>query len=139
MLTEVKNTLKYLLLSIKYNLKSAMEYKKSFIIQTIFMLVNNGFFLIFWNIVFDVNQGNVNGLVMKDILYLWSIPVASWGIVSFVFGGIRELNKYIVNGQLDSFFVQPKSMILNIATSKSDFGGFGDLLYGFIIGIYVSL
>ena len=138
MLMEVKNTLIYLLLSIKYNLKSAMEYKKSFIIQTIFMIINDGFFLIFWAVVFNVNNGNINGLEMRDILYLWSIPVASWGLISFVFGGIRELNRYIINGELDSYFVQPKNMILNIATSKTDFGGFGDLLYGLVIGIFAS-
>lgn len=44
MLMEVRNSLKYLFLSIKYNLKASMEYKKSFIIQTIFMMINDGFF-----------------------------------------------------------------------------------------------
>lgn len=138
MLTEAKNTLKYLLLTIKYNLKSAIEYKKSFIIQTIFMIINNGFFLIFWSVVFNINNGSINNIVMKDILYLWSIPTISWGAVTFIFGGIKELNRYIVNGEMDSFFLQPKNMILNIATSKTDFGGFGDLLYGLVIGIFAS-
>lgn len=138
MLMEVKNTLKYLLLTIKYNLKSAMEYKKSFLIQTIFMIINDGFFLIFWSVVFNVNNGSINNLEMRDILYLWSIPVASWGLISFIFGGIKELNRYIINGELDSYFLQPKNMILNIATSKTDFGGFGDLLYGLVIGMFAS-
>ncbi len=136
MLMEVRNSLKYLFLSIKYNLKASMEYKKSFIIQTIFMMINDGFFLIFWVVVFNVNGGNINGIGMRDILFLWSIPPASFGISSFVFGGLRELNRYIVNGELDSYFVQPKNMILNIATSKCDFGGFGDIAYGLIVGIF---
>ena len=55
MLTEVKNTIRFLIESIKCNLKSAVEYKKSFFVQTIFMLVNNGFFLIFWQVVFNIN------------------------------------------------------------------------------------
>ncbi len=59
MLMEVRNSLKYLFLSIKYNLKASMEYKKSFIIQTIFMMINDGFFLIFWAVVFNVNGGNI--------------------------------------------------------------------------------
>lgn len=138
MLMEVKNTFKYLLLTIKYNLKAAMEYKKSFLIQTIFMIINDGFFLIFWSVVFNVNNGSISNIDMKDILYLWSIPVASWGLISFLFGGIRELNRYIINGELDSYFLQPKNMLLNIATSKTDFGGFGDLLYGLVIGIFAS-
>lgn len=138
MLTEVKNTLKYLFLSLKCNLKASMEYKKSFIIQTIFMMINDGFFLIFWSVVFNINNGNINGINMRDILYLWSIPTISWGTTTFIFGGVRELNRYIINGELDSFFVQPKNMVLNIATSKTDFSGFGDLAYGLIIGIFAS-
>ena len=86
MLTEVKNNIKFLLISLKYNLKSSLEYKTSFLIQTVFMFINNGFFLIFWTLVFNVNNGNVNGLEMKDILFIWAISPASWGIANFLFG-----------------------------------------------------
>ena len=54
MLTEAKNTLKFILKSLKCNMKSAIEYKKSFITQVIFMIINDGFFLIFWNVVFGL-------------------------------------------------------------------------------------
>ena len=134
MLTEVKNTLKFLFLSLIYNIKTSMEYKKSFIIQVIFMIVNNGFFLIFWIVVFDINNGDVNGIQMNDILYLWSIPVASWGLANFMFGGVREINRYVLTGGLDTYLLQPKNMILNIATSKCDFGACGDLIYGLVLG-----
>lgn len=134
MLTEVKNNLKFLLLSLKYNLKSSLEYKQSFILQTIFMIVNNGFFLIFWMLVFDVNNGEVNGLEMRDILFLWSIPPASWGVSNFLFGGLRELNRYILSGSLDTYLLQPKNIILSIATSKCEFSACGDLIYGLVLG-----
>ena len=94
MLTEVKNNLKFLLISLKYNLKSSLEYKTSFFIQTIFMFINNGFFLIFWALVFDVNNGNVQDLNMRDILFIWSIAPASWGVSNFLFGGLRQINHY---------------------------------------------
>lgn len=134
MLTAVKNSFKFMILSIKYNLKSVMEYKKSFIIQSVFMIVNNGFFLVFWSVVFNVNDGNINGISMNDILYLWSLPVASWGLANFFFGGFREINRYVLNGSMDTYLLQPKNMLLNIAVSKSDFGAFGDLVYGIVIG-----
>ena len=133
-----RNNIKFFLKSIKCNVLSALEYKKSFITQVIFMFVNNGFFLVFWNVVFQVNQGNVNGLVMKDILLLWSIPTISFGITNFFFDGIRQLNTYIITGTLDTYLLQPKNLFLNIATSKCDFGGFGDLLYGLVIGVIAS-
>lgn len=134
MLTEVKNNIKFLLVSLKYNLKSSLEYKTSFFIQTIFMFINNGFFLIFWALVFDVNNGDVQDLNMKDILFIWSIAPASWGISNFLFGGLRQINHYVLTGSLDTYLLQPKNIILSIATSKCDFSAFGDFLYGAVVG-----
>lgn len=138
MLMEVKNNIRYILYAIKCNVLSAMEYKKSFIVQTIFMFINNGFFLIFWKVVFGVNENNINGLEMRDILYLWSIPTISFGIAHFVFGGVKNLDKYIISGGLDSFLTQPKDAYINIITSNCDFSAFGDLLYGTCLAIYLS-
>lgn len=135
MLMEVRNNLRFILISLKYNLKSALEYKKSFIIQTIFMIVNNLFFLVYWIVVFSINDGNLNGLVMKDILLLWSIPTGAWGLSNFLFRGLREIDSLVISGGLDTYLLQPKNMIINIATSKSDFGACGDLLYGLVIGL----
>ncbi len=138
MLMEVKNTINFIIKSMICNIKSALEYKKSFYLQVIFMIVNNGFFLIFWGVVFNINGGSISGLDMKDILYLWSIPTTAWGIAHFFFGGVVELNRYIINGELDTYLLQPKNMFFNIATSKSDLGAFGDLIYGLILSVVVS-
>ena len=138
MLTEAKNTLNFFFKSLKCNMKSALEYKKSFIAQVIFMLINDGFFIIFWLVVFGINNGNISGLEMKDILYLWSIPVTAWGIARFFFGGTVSLNRYILNCELDTYLLQPKNMFLNIAMSKSDLAAFGDLLYGLVLSVVVS-
>ena len=56
MLTEAKNNIRYIKNAIKCNLKSIVEYKTSFILQALFMFVNNGFYLIFWNVVFGINN-----------------------------------------------------------------------------------
>lgn len=138
MLTEVKNLVRYIVLSTKYNMKSALEYKKSFIIQTVFMFINNGFFLIFWLVITDVGGENAAGIPIKQILYVWSIGTLPWGIANFFFGGIKELSRYIITGQLDSYIIQPKNTLLGVATSKCHFSAFGDLLYGFVLGIWVS-
>lgn len=135
MLTEAKNLFRFLKMNIKCNLLAAMEYKKSFLIQSIFMFINNAFFLVFWFIVFDVNDGSVNGIEMQDILYLWSLPTMAYGIAYFVFGGVYNLGKYLIEGTLDMFLVQPKNIILNVATSQSSFSAFGDLVYGMVVGI----
>jgi len=138
MLMEVKNNFKYLIRIICCNLKSAFEYRKSFIIQTIFMMVNNCFFLIFWSVVFNINGKNINGIEMKDILYLWSIPTISYGMAYFFFGGIKELSTKIITGGLDIYLTQPKSVFLSVITSRSDFSAFGDFAYGLLLSIIVS-
>ena len=71
MLTGAKNYFRFMKESIKCNLKAVMEYKKSFIIQSVFMFFNNFFFLIFWFVIFNGSEGNINGITMNDILYLW--------------------------------------------------------------------
>lgn len=138
MLMEVKNNLRFLFTAVKYNLLSVLEYKKSFFMQTIFMFINNGFFLIFWNVVFAKNGGTLNNIEMKDIYILWTIPTISWGISMFFFGGTSKLNEYILTGKLDTFILQPKNMFLNIATSYSDYGAVGDFLYGILMGIIAA-
>ena len=138
MLMEAKNTINFIIKSLICNIKSSMEYKKSFVLQTIFMMMNNGFFLIFWGVVFGINNGNISGITINDILYLWSIPVISWGAAHFFFGGITEINRYIINGELDTYLLQPKNMFFNVATSRCDVGAFGDLVYGLILGVIVS-
>ncbi len=138
MLMVVKNNLRFFLQALKVSIMSAMEYKTSFIIQTIFMFINNGFFLIFWNVVFGINNGNMNGVSFNNILYLYSIPIISYGVAYFFFGGVTNINQFIITGQMDSFMLQPKSPLLNVLTSKCNFSAFGDLLYGVIIGIFAT-
>ncbi len=134
MLTAAKKFLRFLKLNMKCNLLSAMEYRKSFVIQVVFMMINNFFFMIFWITVFRVNGDEIHGLTMKDICYLWSFSTIAYGIANFLFGGAKDLGKYILEGTFDTYLIQPKNIIMNVASSSSDFSGFGDLLYGLIVG-----
>lgn len=138
MLMVVKNNLKFFLQALKVSVMSAAVYKTSFIIQTIFMFINNGFFLIFWNVVFGVNNGNMNGVTFNNILLLYSVPTISYGVAYFFFGGIVNINNFIITGQMDSYILQPKSLLLNVITSKCEFSACGDILYGIIMGIFAT-
>ena len=93
---------------------SIIEYRTSFIVQALFMFVNNGFYLIFWNVVFGISNNQINGIEMKEIYYLWSIPTISYGIVYMLFGGISTISKNVVTGGMDSYLTQPKNVFINI-------------------------
>lgn len=138
MLMAAKNNMRFLLNAIICNFKSSIEYRKSFIIQVVFMMINNGFFLIFWSVVFGINNNNIKGLEMNDIIYLWSFPTIGYGLVHFLFGGMNDINKKLLYGGLDTYMTQPKSVYFNLLTSRSDISAFGDFLYGTILAIYVS-
>lgn len=138
MLTVFKNitsTLKYLLMCVGYNVKQSVANKKSFVIQTIAMFINNFVFILFWKIVFNVKGGNINGLVMDDIMYLWSIPTIGYGITFFCFGGVESLCKDIAEGNLDIYLTKPKNSLISTLTSKSILSAMGDLLFGIVCGI----
>lgn len=137
MLMEVKNNIKYFFNAIKVSIKSAMAYKVSFLIQTIFMFINNAFFLVFWSVVFK-NGGQDSGLVFNNVLYIWAFSTMSYGITYFFFAGVQQINKYIITGAMDSYLLQPKNLLLNVATSKCEFAAFGDLLYGLFVGIIAT-
>ncbi len=132
------NNLRFFIKAVECSIRSSLEYKVSFLIQSIFMFINNGFWLLFWIIIFNANGDNINGVTMDTILYLWSIPVISFGVAYFFFGGSDNINKYIISGQMDSYMLQPKHPLLNILTSKCNFSAFGDLMYGIMLGLIVS-
>lgn len=137
MLAVFKNmvtTLKYLWLCVCYNVRESASNKKSFIIQTIAMFINNFVFVFFWQILFNNKGGNINGINIQDILYLWSIPTIGYGIAFFCFGGIDTLCKDIIDGNLDIYLTKPKHSLISILTSKSILSAMGDLLFGIVVG-----
>lgn len=59
-----------------------------------------------------------------------------WVLWNLFFYGLRDLPRLIDNGQLDTFLLQPKNVILNIALSKGDLTGLGEVFTGVILIFY---
>ena len=137
MLTEVKNNLLYFINALKVSIKSAMAYKVSFVIQAVFMVFNNLFFLLVWKVILN-NSPSQTDISFNGILYLWSISTMSFGIAYFFFGGIKSINEYILNGTMDSFMLQPKNLYLNVISSKCKFSACGDFIYGLVLSFVAT-
>lgn len=132
MLTAVKNYFKLFIVYFKANLSSAMEYRTSFIINTIGMMLNNLIFTMFWVILFSrINL--IRGYTLKDVMFIWALGNASFGFASIVFGNGWKLSSVIVDGSLDSYIIQPKNVLLNVLMSKSLIGSWGDFLFGWTL------
>ena len=70
MLTEVKNNIKLIFVSFKYNILKAMDNRISFISQVLGMMLNNGMMIIQWVVLFSLKD-NIGGYGFKEILLLW--------------------------------------------------------------------
>lgn len=130
----VIQNLKYLWMCVQYNVKESISNKKSFVIQTIAMFINNFVFILFWQILFNNKGGSINGINIQDILYLWSIPTMGYGIAFFCFGGLQTLCKDIVEGNLDIYLAKPKNSLISVLTSRSILSAMGDFIFGVVCG-----
>lgn len=132
MLTAVKQNLALLGYSIKFNLSAAMEYRVSFIMQTLGMAINNSAFIFFWWILFE-NVPTIGGYGFQDVMLLWSFASTTYGLVFVIFGKVGEITQLIIGGELDTFLLQPKDPLLSILCSKSRVSAWGDLVYGVVL------
>ena len=123
--------------SVIASIKSASEYKISFITNTIFMIINNSVFLVSWYVIFQ-NAGSDDAVNFKKVLSLWALSTISYGINYFFFGGVSNINRFLIDGELDMYLTKPKNPLIAVLTSKCRFSACGDLIFGIIIAVYVS-
>lgn len=131
MLMEVKNQIKVMFLSLKYNIMKQMTNKVTFITNIVFMILNNASFIVQWIILFRLKE-KIGGYTIKEVILLWGIAASTFGVAHILFDKAFELPDLIINGKLDSFLVQPKNIFLSVISSETKISAIGDLIYGYI-------
>lgn len=137
MLTEVRKSLKLLLYYFRFNLSSVMEYRVSFLVQSFGMMLNNASFIFFWWILFK-NINSIGGYGFKDEMMLWAITSSSFGLCFVTFGNVTQITRMILNGELDTYLLQPKDPLVNLVCSKTVLSSWGDFLYGIILFFFIN-
>lgn len=136
MLMGVKNQIKVLMLSVKYNIMKQMVNKVTFATNILFMILNNASFIVQWIILFSLKD-EIGGYTIKEVLLLWGIAAGVFGISHIFFYKAFEIPDLIINGKLDSFLVQPKNVLLSVISSDTSVSAIGDLIYAYIcLAIY---
>lgn len=137
MLTEAKKNISLIAMYFKFNLSASMEYRASFLIQTFGMILNNSTFIFFWWILFS-NIERIGGYGFKEVMVIWAISSTSFGLTFVVFGNIRRISQLIINGELDTYLLQPKDVLINVIASSTIISAWGDIFYGILlfIGVY---
>jgi ABC-2 type transport system permease protein len=130
MFREVKRSLRLIGRYFLVNLSSAIEYRSSFLIQTFGMALNNATFIFFWWVAFDKVGGLIGGYDFSDVMFIWALASSSYGLSMVVFGNVRDLNRLIVTGELDTFLLQPRPALINAAAARMQVSAWGDFLYG---------
>ena len=64
---------------------------------------------------------------------LWALMSSSFGLCFVVFGNVNQITRMILNGELDTYLLQPKDPLVNILCSKTIVSAWGDTLYGIIL------
>lgn len=131
----VKGIINFFAAYVKTNMQSAMEYRMNFIVQTVGMIVNDLAWLIFW-LIFFAKFPAINGWGFNDVVMMLSIVTMSYGIMTFFFGNFRWMADIIIKGSLDYYLALPKSPLLHMLISRSNFSGAGDFLFGLAIFIF---
>ena len=132
MLTAVKNQTKVLLLSVKYNIMREMTNHVTFLMNVLFMVLNNGTFIIQWLLLFQL-KSDIGGYAFGEVIILWGLAAGTFGISHIFFDRAYELSELITNGKLDSFLVQPKNVLISVISSGTSSSAIGDLLYGYLV------
>lgn len=125
-------TLKTLLSFYKYNLLSAMEYRVSFIVMVVFMILNDCFFLSIWYFFFQ-KFPVIRGVRFEELLPLICIFVLIFAFMHILFNGYRKISSMISEGQLDNGLLLPGNLLLRTITSSLDTSAIGDLIYAFLL------
>lgn len=116
----------------KLNLLAAMEYRTSFILQVFGMFLNNLSFAFFWWLLFE-RFNSIGGYGFREVMLLWAFSSAGYGVSFILFGNATKLVGIIIRGELDSYLLQPKNVLLNTIGSKTNVAAWGDLVYGIIL------
>ena len=119
MLQEVKNQIKVTLKTIKYGLMRQMINKTSFVMNIVFMILNNASFIIQWLVIYSLRE-DVGGYTFNQVLLLWAVAASTYGLSRFIFKKAFSLSELITNGKLDSFLVQPKNVLISVITTEVD-------------------
>ena len=115
----------------KLNLKKEYEYKISFFMKIIMMILNDAFFVLQWVIIFNVTD-KIGNYGFREVMLLWALSAGSYGVAHAFFEGAFNMGHLIYEGKIDVFLTQPKSVLLNLSCSETSVSALGDIIYSFI-------
>lgn len=136
LLTRLKSYLNLAKTYVGFNLKSQLEYRSAFVTQMVAMLVNDSFWLIFW--MFFFNRFPVlNGWNQNDVITMWAIVAAGFGLAHGICANCGTLATIIVKGQLDTWLLYPRAVLPHLLLGKISASSWGDVAFGILSYVFL--
>jgi ABC-2 type transport system permease protein len=110
-------------------LEASFALRGAFWLSVVLMFVNDLIFFSTWWILM-ARFGHVGGWRLDDMMCLYGITAAGFGLCVVVAGGINDLSRRIDEGDLDAFLTQPKSVLIQALASRTQPSGWGDISVG---------
>ncbi len=106
--------------SFKNNIKIQLEYKASFIMNSISQLFV--FFTYYFVIIALFNKfDNIKGFSVYEVLLCFSIIHFGFAFNETFFRGIDKFEDLVIDGSLDRFLVRPQGILFQVLCTKIDF------------------
>lgn len=117
---------------VRLNLNAQLEYRAAFFSQVIGMFINDGVWVVFWS-VFFTRFPVLRGWNVKDVITVWSLTAAGFGLAFASCGNAWNLARMIPQGQLDAWMLYPRPLLPHLLVGRMMTTGWGDALFGFIV------
>ena len=114
------------------NVQGALEYRLSFFSQVFAMLINDLMWLTFWIAYFSRFE-LVAGWGRNEIVTLWAVTAAGFGLCTALCGNMTRLASMIVRGELDLYLALPKPVLPHALISRMDLSAPGDMIFGALV------
>ena len=128
----VKHTLRVWRAYLRVHYRSAMEYRVSFIMQAIGMILNDAAFLAGIYLLLSVT-GPVNGYGYREFLILFAMGAISIGSFRLIGAGFDRSNDDVHSGKFDTFLTMPIDEMFHVAISRTKLSGAGDAAMGVVL------
>ena len=123
----------------KLAIRTSLSDRTNFVLQSIGMIVNDGFFLVLW-FMFFAGFRQVGGWGRSEVAQLLGLIMCIVAFAGVVFGGYRDMAATILRGELDSLLTQPKLVLPRLIARESIPSAWGDLVVGLLLlSIYANI
>src|SRR5262245_26755557 len=117
---------------LRANLKAQLEYRGAFISEALAMFINDGSWVAFW-ILFFRRFPVLNGWDLRDVLTVWAITTAGFGIAHSIMGNGWHLATVIVNGQLLLWMLYSRPVLPHLLLGRTVATAWGDAAFGYVV------